>query len=364
MFVFINFLFALKYSSRIVDFAFLGAISYSVILFALILTVWKINNKFFRREFYWIYLCLFILGSILIMNRIEVDSLNVDRWSVITSFLNALFSGQFPYLAKSHLNNAPGPFPFYFIMASPFYFLGEIGYFSLIGFVGFVFLINKLFTQYKDKIILIILLTTSPAFLWEITVRSTLFVNIVIVLLYILWIEKNRLNQKRDLVIAGLLGGLLLSTRGIVGVILISYLSYYFKGCSTNDLKYKASLFILSLTTGFLTTIIPFIIWNYKLFFQYNPITLQANFLPLELLIIFIIFSIIIGLKSQTINDFYWFMGILLFLIVGVHFIIAIFINGWTNSIFYNAVDFSYFLFAFPFLLISIVQGNARLNER
>jgi hypothetical protein len=52
------------------------------------------------------------------------------------------FSGEYVYFAKSNFGNPPGPMPFYYVLALPFYAVGELGYFSLLGIVVFVLLLR------------------------------------------------------------------------------------------------------------------------------------------------------------------------------------------------------------------------------
>ncbi len=43
--------------------------------------------------------------------KIPVDTLRVDRWELMSNFLNRLFDGEYPYLASSRFN-VPPPVPF------------------------------------------------------------------------------------------------------------------------------------------------------------------------------------------------------------------------------------------------------------
>jgi hypothetical protein len=74
---------------------------------------------------------LFCAGLVIFIT--DQQSISVDRWSVITSFWDAVHHGEFPYAARSHLDNVPGPLPGYFLIAYPFYLLGDIGYLAIAG---------------------------------------------------------------------------------------------------------------------------------------------------------------------------------------------------------------------------------------
>ena len=315
----------------------------------------RIKDEIFDIKWFAIFLTFFIAGYIILLNYVSSETLNVDRWSVITSFLDSIFNGEYPYLAKSHMNNPPGPFPFYFLLALPFYLIGEIGYFTLAGFLGFLYFVRKYFSQVKIQILIISILIFSPLYWWELIARSTIFVNMVIILLFIDWFENRRKNKLSDLVLAGFIGGLLSSTRGIVICIFIAYFSYYY-------LKRRAwspiIIITASLCAGFIVSLIPLLIWDLNLFLKYNPITLQANFLPSWGIVLFTFLAVLIGLRSKNISDFYRFTGIYLFAIVMSSFIFIIFKVGFREAYLQNGFDISYFIFAIPFNLISIYKEN------
>ena len=111
---------------------------------------------------------------------------------------------------------------------------------------------------------------------------------------------------------------------------------------------------MLSITFGFVSTLIPLVIWDATLFMQYNPITLQAGFLPFWLLLLFIFSSIFIGLKVKSLVELYRILGIFIFVVVSAAWIKVIIASGFKHALLLNGFDISYFLFAVPFLLMAI----------
>ena len=130
IFLFINFAFLVKYLSRVTS----HYILFSLPIIAFYYTFWSYRIQFrtiFKKLKYLniILIVFFILASKFIFMKIPYESLNVDRWSVITSFWDNFFRNDYVYFAKSNVGNPPGPMPFYFILALPFYLIRELGYF-------------------------------------------------------------------------------------------------------------------------------------------------------------------------------------------------------------------------------------------
>lgn len=117
LFSLINILFAVKYFSRYTSY-YVWMVAILCIFHTLLFYKGKELLQFIRRKDTFIgilWLVCFCIGCIFVWDKIPVESLNVDRWSVITSFWDQYFNGQYVYYAQSHLGNYPGPMPFYFI---------------------------------------------------------------------------------------------------------------------------------------------------------------------------------------------------------------------------------------------------------
>ena len=138
--LFINFLFSFKYLNRVTEFALGISIVITAFYIFLYFFSGKINSKTFDKLFVPSLLILLVL-FLVAFSKIPQETLNVDRWSVIKEFWDAYFQGGYPYGAKSNVGNYPGPMPFYFFMALPFYWIKEIGYFSLAGLIALILFI-------------------------------------------------------------------------------------------------------------------------------------------------------------------------------------------------------------------------------
>ena len=62
----------------------------------------------------------------LLLWKVEPLSVNVDRWSATTYFLDALFRGEYPYAVQTHIGNYSSPFPLWQYINIPFWLLGDV----------------------------------------------------------------------------------------------------------------------------------------------------------------------------------------------------------------------------------------------
>jgi len=361
IFVLINSVFLYKYMVRISDYALLVSFMYALFLLLLFCFADKLPDNNNYKGFFFVGLILIVIIQFIFLFKIPVESLNTDRWSVITSFLDELFKGNFPYLSKSHLNNPPGPFPGYFLFSLPFYLIGEIGLFSLTGIFLFFYFLKLEKLSNKSLFIALLFLTSSSVIWYELIVRSTIFVNMAIAILYFSILYKSQFHSSKFLIILGLIGGFVLSTRGIMLYIFIVMFTYVFIKNKKWSKFALASFFTL---VGFGVSIIPFMIWDWQLFQSYNPITLQASFIPKIYLILFALLAFWFGYSSKNLQVLMGNIGILLFVIVSVSFLINVANSSLYFVIAENGFDISYFFFSIPFLLIAFLRIDQNLKSK
>ena len=214
IFVFVNFIFSIKYLSRATD----QYLLISIVVSCFYILVWKYHpllKKYSARLplANKILFFSFAVFSYIVFKMVPVESLNVDRWSVITSFWDSYFKGDYVYFAKSHMGNSPGPMPFYFILALPFYFIEELGFLSLFGALFFfIFLRSQKIASHKQTMALV-LMCTSIFYLWEISSRSNLFTNGILVLLTMHTLFNSPIQNLKSLLLVSLAIGLSMSTR-------------------------------------------------------------------------------------------------------------------------------------------------------
>lgn len=362
LFVLINFIFCVKYSSRITDWYLPFSIIFSGIYFA----IWKYKSFFTKipslKIINLLLIGVFLLGSFYGLSKIPVQTLNVDRWSVITSFWETYFSGEYAYFAKANTGNPPGPMPFYFILAFPFYALGELGLFSLLGIVVFYLLLK--YSKIQNHIITatLLLLFISTFYLWEIFSRSNVFINSVLVLFSIVYFNKeDELTMKR-IIVTGILTGLLMSTRNVFAIpYIISFLFAWRTGrINFGKLVLLGTIAVLI----FGATFLPFVIGHFQDFKTMNPFLVQSTFLiPFGYTIAFILLAVLLGLRCNKVENVYFFSGLTLFISIAVYFVYHFVNKGFDETYFGSVGDVSYFILSVPFLLYySIIKLTPRME--
>ena len=392
VFAIINTLFSIKYFSRYTDYYLLFAVA---LLFIQIFLFYKRDNliKVATDKCNIInitILAVFCLASIYLFSKIPAKSSNSDRWSVITSFWDSFFNGEYVYYAKSHLDNYPGPMPFYFILALPFYFIGELGLFSLMGIIVFYFLMRYIKTSPSFQTIFLLLILSSPFYLWEISVRSNIFLNSTIVVFSIVFIFKiinkesttetqfhahpqtlheggffgkdynkskfSNVSLKNQLLM-GLVLGLMMSTRNIFALCYVILFLYFLKNKQLDIIStLKIGCFAIFI---FFLTFIPFISGHVNDFMQMNPFIIQSSYLmPVELSIFAVFCSFFMFLFCRKELDVFFYSGVILFLTITMHLLYHSFDESFQKAIFESYADISYFILCIPFFLYYMLKTD------
>ncbi len=362
IFIFINLLFAIKYIERITEYYI--PISLAIVLIYVL--IWKIKIDIQKRVPFLKVVTLlilvgFVVGSIFVFKMIPVESLNVDRWSIITGFWDTALSGEYAYFGKGYSGNPPGPMPFYFILAFPFYLMGELGYYSLLGIFVFYGLLtySQVAESLKTKGIILILI--SLFYLWEVNSRSNIFTNSVLILFSMVYIlEQQEFNTKNS-VVSGILVGLLLSTRNVFIIpYIITFL--YLLRINKINIKQLTLIGIISIT-AYVVTFLPFIIGHYNDFLVMNPFIIQSSFfIPPAYTLGFILIAIVVSFFCKRNEDVYFFSSLSLFVSILIYFMYHVIHSGFYSSYFESIVDISYFIFCIPFLMyFTILRKQTRI---
>ena len=305
--------------------------------------------------FYFAATFMLALLLALIMKRFDPAVIQVGRAPAIEEWLSRLLSGQYPYGAPVH----PSGFPFLFVLALPFYWLGDVGYLQIFSFMVFAFLVYRWSGDSKNRLFRLSLLILSPVFLYEVVVRSDLFSNMVILILFLMMfytIVRKPSIKLGWIFLLGCVGGLLLSTRGIVFTIFIVFLGTVFK----KHLK-RAAVFSVGGMAVFAATLAPFMVWNISTFMNHGPFAIQSAYLPLWLLILCMVTCAVCARKLSSIQAAISAVALILFGLVLVPFVQAVFAKGWRSIVFEDGFDIAYFSFTLPFLILSIhFPGSTR----
>jgi len=360
---FVNYLFLAKYLARITNYPI--SIAFLIVIttgFSIWLMVKK-KQEIISTKLALFILTVFCLSACLFLFQIPVANLNLDRWSVISSFWDTCLQGKYPYLAMSHMGNFPGPMPVYFLLFLPFHLIGEIGLASLLAICSMFFVLKKIHLHDK-KIQLVLLLVVSSAAIWyEIICRSTIFTNSILVLFYFILSSIYMPNTTRKAFILGIAEGLLLSTRNVFG---LSFALLGFNFLFNKSIKLQNVIIwgaTVALTFGI--TFVPFLLFYWEDFIKMNPFIIQSTFLlPSYFVIIFGITTLAIGIFCREFETTVFLNGVLLFGIASVYFIFHVAESGIEKAYFGSIIDITYFVFCLPFFLYTIASKNKTIEAK
>lgn len=350
--LFVNFIFSLKYLNRFTSYFipiallifFLQWILYKN---RLVVIDWckRINiNLFFVLLMISI---IFLLGA----SRVPMESLNIDRWSVTTSFWDNYFNDLYVYKAKSVDGNYPGPMPFYFLIGLPFYLIEEYSFITVLGGVLLYFMLK--YKVNRDSYVLII--CTSLFFLYEVLTRSNIFFFSVLTVYGVSFFLNNNTNDFAK----GSVIGLLLSTRNVY-VIVFGILFLYV-------LKSKKYTFGRLLKIGLIALVVfalTFVAFVYNFideFFEKNPFIIQSSFLMpsyLSFACILVSLLFVFGVKEEV--DVYFASGLALFFTILVYFVYKVIVLGFEATFWESRADITYFILCIPFMLYYLFHEDSK----
>ena len=311
----------------------------------------------------YIFISLSIVAGILVLQySIDPYSLQVDRWSAIHNFIQNLFSGTYPYLAKTHLGGYGSPFPVWQALHIPFYWLGNISLAFVVVFGVLTYTLPLLLNSYKKAFLFMVLLLISPAFWYEVTVRSDLFYNFLLLMIICAYIIKKKLSISGYPIGLGVLCGLMLSTRLSVFAPLAITL---FSGFIASATKNKA-IFLGITILSFILTFTPLLVWDWNslLFFQHNPISLQTRQGSVFEVIFLIALAIFFGTrKFKSIQTTFLYISISFCLFITVTFLHRMINSHFVNQLFSSSFDITYYNMALPFLMYFLAGNNFQQSK-
>ncbi len=355
-----NLLFVYKYAIRFTANPWLWILGYSIFLVVLLVLLWtdivfKMGTGK-RNAVFAVSVVSIALFLYFIMSQFDPAQIRVGRFPALYDWLSRLLRGQFPYLSPAR----PSGFPFLFVLALPFYMLGDLGLMQIFAFLIYALLIHARYgNQDANRYRALILLACAPVFLYEIVVRSDLFSNMVLVILFMFVLEGMLRNGSNAMLLAaGFVAGLLLSTRGIVLLIFILYLGYSFR-----HTLYKGLVMLTGIFVGFVVTILPFALWDPYYFMTSGPLAIQTSYLPTSLLVCSIVVCMLLAIRARSLYHIYEYTAIILFAVVLAAFSLSVFTDGWEATIFRDRFDISYFCLCLPFILLLPAFGRTDKNR-
>lgn len=361
LFYAINILFICKYMSRTSYNPFIGIGIFTILCAATFVFYNYISNKkniILNSTIITLLVFATILIS-LILIKIEPLSVNVDRWSATTYFLNGLFSGEYPYAIHTHVceTNYPSPFPLWYYINIPFWLMGDVGIgliFFLLFFTAFIYWFTK---SDKRTLLILLLLLISPAYWWEVIVRSDGLSNAILLFSVILFFYKRNYSFSNHWILTAIICGFMGATRLYAPIAPAIYLAKsFFKA----PLLRQISILSIILLIIFLF-FAPYIFWDVEnwIFFKRNPFMSETSTGNGGILCIMILLALFFAYKYKTIIEYTRYTA--LFWII--FFAVSLIYNHLTfhsDIAFFEDADFdiSYFSLALPYILFTISQGK------
>lgn len=352
----INVLFVIRYGTRVFDVPSTAVVAFLAMTVALVTALYRLPDRMFSDRLFWTASAVCCLAILVGFAWIPQESLRVDRYEMIRLFWDNLLDGVNPYTRRPDGGNIPGPFPVYFYLAFPFYLIGELGLYALSGFVLFIGLLYRYVRDVRTRLSVLALLVASPAFAWEMIARSTLIVNSVLVLGFILFVYGRDDTAERRIAGSAVLFGLLLSTRSIMLIALAPAIPWYIdQGVGIRRL----------LTWGiiaavvFLMTFSPMLGFDSFLHGGLNPFQVQAKFFPTWFPILVLTGCIAYaalrpGFRSHMITA-----SVGMTVLTAGYVLMEAADHGMRDVLFADRADISYLLLVFPFVLFSMIDENA-----
>jgi len=349
--LFINFIFTYKYTIRITNLA--GLLSLGLLTLQIAVYIFQEKKTISKSNLKKGFLAIGVLWFLLVLithYKIALESLNVDRWSVISSFIEECLKGNYPYYAKSHSGSVPGPMPFYFLLASPFYFIGELALFSYIGYAVITVLLVKRSDNMKHANFMLFYLLTSVYVLWELVVRSNIFTNAALILLAFIYLEDFDFRYSWKFWLMAFLTGFMLSTRS---VFILPYTIFFLSYLLNKKVKFsKLVQFLLLAVAGFSLTFLPLVTFFKEDFLKINPFIVESTFLiPMGYTVFFIVLALGLSFLVKSSEDRFFYSGLSLFLSILIYSIYHLVKVGFQAAYIDSLIDISYFILCVPFLI-------------
>lgn len=353
LYVAANVPFAYKYPQRLGGHGLIAALVYVVFAATLWLEGPRLARACARRDprgrGFFAVVALVAVGLVLLLSRFDPDALRVTRCPAIREWLGHLLHGRFPYASAV----LPSAFPVLFLVALPFHLLGDVGLLQVAAFVAFAWTCRRAARAHPETAWLALgLLLAAPLFVYEVVTRSELFSNMTLVLLLLAWLEAER--RPATLAWRGVAAGLVLSTRGIVGLAYAALLPWRHR----DDRRAGIVLAALAAVT-FLATLAPFALWDAERFARFGPFAMQMQYAPKPLLAGAFVAALAWGALARSSLQAWLGVVWVLFGVIAALFAWSVATQGWTYILVQDDFDISYFAFAHTFLVWVVARFGA-----
>jgi hypothetical protein len=325
-----------------------------------LLTQWynrNIQSKLYIPWFYIILALLTLTGIVLLHQLIEPTTIQVDRWSAIDHFLQELLAGNYPYKAQTHLGGYGSPFPAWNLFHFPFFLLGDVALALIAVMVVLIISLPRICGNYKNAFLFLLMLTISPAFWYEVAVRSDLIYNFMVCFLLCAWWFKASIRIQNAPWLTGLISGIMLSTRLSI---VIPFFLFLFPGFLKAGWLQRFQFTGIALAM-FMLTFLPFILWDFDslVFFEYNPFVLQTRQGSVIELILLAGMLIPLSLSWKgKLQRFTFYTALTILVFISATFLHRMITDNFVSDLFSSRYDITYFTMALPFAIYTFTSNN------
>ncbi len=295
-----------------------------------------------------------LFGVFFLVYKVNGETLKVDRWSALQLTVEGIIKGQYPYSRPDHLQNMSSNLPALGWLAIPFYLMGDVGYLQVFVFLFFAVYLFKAYGDTPLPYLLLFLYLFSPAFWWELIVKSDLVSNMILFALFLdIWERKYRGdNSFHRPVLLGAFLAFFLLTRG---VLIIPVIIFFFKEFLSAGMAEKIRFIVSFLLVALLISLpILLSVPDWDTLVRYNPFVLQTNKAPL-FAYLFLLAAFAVPYRFAR-EHYYFYAALLVFAIPFSSMLALVVDEGWRRTLFANLFDISYLSMSLPFLLFAIAQ--------
>lgn len=179
----VNFIFYVKYLERVTEYYLLISILFSFLFTSVLVYLPRLLKTYSLpvKSINISFIFILIAAGLYVAYKIPAETINPDRWKIITLFWNTFAKGDYVYSAALESGNQPGAMPFYFLLSYPFYISGSFIFMPVIALILCFLIFRYAGIKINENTACFLFLLLSPSFLWEIPARSGLYLNSVLV---------------------------------------------------------------------------------------------------------------------------------------------------------------------------------------
>lgn len=360
----ICYILACKYSMRATEHFGYACIPYATVLavvFLLFTSDWLRYRLRWPKASLWIVLTLLAAAMLAVQYHFDPMENKVDRWSAIANPLTALFNGDFPYLAKTHLGGNSSPFPVWLALHIPFWALGNVGLSEIFTAILFLYSVKAAYGN-GAALKAAVLLGLSVNLWYETAVRSDLISNFLLLAAFINMLVVKRTGFYRRPYLLSAVAALWLSTR--LSTAFPLFIMFFPDWLRLSTGRKVATL--LMVVAVFCLTFLPLAVWDWDSLFyaENNPFSLQGRQGRPADTVVMLLVAVLMALKwrGNTGRLMLYSAAILILVPVLAYGHNMYVYDNWTD-VFNSAYDITYLDAALPFCITLVAAWRTGLMQ-